>query len=54
MIEWKTEGTKIYQQLAVDMQNEWRACEPLTEAGESNEAIDKVNYKTWTESKTNT
>ncbi len=29
MIQWKTEGTKIYQQLAADMQNEWKICEPL-------------------------
>src|ERR1035437_6981003 len=28
MIEWKTKGTKIYQQLATDMQNEWKVCEP--------------------------
>lgn len=52
MIEWKTEGTKIYQQLAADMQKEWKACEPLREAGEGNKAIDKINYKTWNESKT--
>ena len=31
MIEWKTGGTKIYQQLAIDMQKEWKACEPIGE-----------------------
>jgi phenylacetic acid degradation protein/carnitine operon protein CaiE len=31
MLNWKTEGTKIYQQLAADMQNEWKPCEPLRE-----------------------
>ncbi|MFN8264904.1 MAG: transferase hexapeptide repeat family protein [Chitinophagaceae bacterium] len=29
MINWKTEGTKLYQQLATDMNNEWKECEPL-------------------------
>jgi len=31
MIQWKTEGTKIYQQLAKDMHTEWKECEPLRE-----------------------
>ncbi|MEO8567686.1 MAG: transferase hexapeptide repeat family protein [Ginsengibacter sp.] len=52
MIEWKTEGTKIYQQLAVDMQNDWRLCEPLRENIEQ-KANSDTNYKTWNESKTN-
>ena len=29
MINWKTEGTKLYQQLATDMNNEWKECDPL-------------------------
>lgn len=29
MIAWKTEGTKLYQQLPKDMQAHWNACEPL-------------------------
>lgn len=29
MIQWKTEGTRVYQQLASDMQTEWKECEPL-------------------------
>lgn len=31
MIHWKTEGTKIYQQLAKDMHTDWKECEPLRE-----------------------
>ncbi len=50
MIEWKTEGTKIYQQLAADMQNEWRLCEPLRENIEQ-KANSDTNYKTWNEEK---
>ena len=50
MIQWKTEGTKIYQQLASDMQNEWKICEPLREAVE--EKISTTpNYKTWNKTK---
>src|SRR3984885_6114204 len=36
MLHWKTEGTKIYQQLAADMQNDWMQCEPLREISEQN------------------
>lgn len=31
MIEWKTEGTKLYQQLPAGMQQHWNECEPLRE-----------------------
>ena len=50
MIEWKTEGTKIYQQLAMDMKNEWKPCEPLRELP-SETQNQETNYKTWTETK---
>ncbi|HSN10071.1 MAG TPA: transferase hexapeptide repeat family protein [Hanamia sp.] len=50
MIDWKTKGTKIYQQLTVDMKKEWKACEPLREAPEENENMD-FDYKTWNEIK---
>ena len=50
MIKWKTEGTKIYQQLAKDMKTEWKVCEPLREAKSENEKVD-FDYKTWNETK---
>ena len=50
MLNWKTEGTKIYQQLAADMQNEWKLCEPLRELSEEKITSDR-NYKTWEEMK---
>jgi phenylacetic acid degradation protein len=50
MIEWKTEGTKIYQQLAVDMKKEWMSCEALKEIPEQIINSNK-NYKTWGETK---
>jgi phenylacetic acid degradation protein len=50
MIEWKTEGTKIYQQLAADMQNEWKPCEPLREIAKQ-DINSNTGYKTWRETK---
>ena len=50
MIEWKSQGTKLYQQLPGDMLNGWMECEPLHDIPE-NRAITMGNYKTWNESK---
>lgn len=50
MIAWKTEGTKIYKQLAAEMQNELKACEPLREISEQKIDSNK-NYKTWNETR---
>jgi phenylacetic acid degradation protein/carnitine operon protein CaiE len=50
MITWKSEGTKVYQQLSNDMKNEWKVCEPLREIPKENENYDS-NYKTWTETR---
>jgi carbonic anhydrase/acetyltransferase-like protein (isoleucine patch superfamily) len=46
MIGWKTEGTKVYQQLAADCQHELIECEPLRDIQlqQKNEATD---YKIW-------
>ena len=50
MIAWKTAGTKVYQQLAADMKNEWKVCEPLRESTPDNGKMD-VDYKTWNDTK---
>jgi phenylacetic acid degradation protein/carnitine operon protein CaiE len=50
MIEWKTEGTKIYQQLTADMKKEWKVCEPLREVPRES-ADNDFDYKTWNETK---
>lgn len=50
MIAWKSEGTKIYQQLSVDMKNEWKECETLRTPAVGNDYID-LQYKTWDEMK---
>ncbi len=31
MMEWKTEGTKLYQSLPAEMREHWNACQPLKE-----------------------
>jgi phenylacetic acid degradation protein len=35
MVNWKTEGTRLYQQLAVECQQYLVACEPLREVPEN-------------------
>jgi carbonic anhydrase/acetyltransferase-like protein (isoleucine patch superfamily) len=50
MINWKTEGTKLYQQLPKDMFDSWAACEPLRTVPEER-LPQSANYKTWNENK---
>lgn len=45
MIAWKTEGTKVYQQLAADMLQHWEPCEPLRSKEEKQEQ--QKDYKPW-------
>jgi phenylacetic acid degradation protein/carnitine operon protein CaiE len=46
MIAWKTEGTRLYQQLPDDMRASWKPCEPLTEPPADLELQASV-YATW-------
>ncbi|MEX0636314.1 MAG: transferase hexapeptide repeat family protein [Ferruginibacter sp.] len=46
MINWKTMGTLLYQQLPDDMHTFWKPCEPLTELP-SGMVLQESNYKTW-------
>jgi len=50
MITWKTEGTKLYQQLPSDMHESWKSCEPLIEIPQDRTVI-YPEYKTWNETK---
>jgi phenylacetic acid degradation protein len=50
MIQWKTEGTKLYQQLPKDLFEGWAACEPLRTVPE-NRQPQSTHYKTWNEKK---
>ena len=46
MIEWKTEGTKLYQKLPDDCRATLKPCEPLREIPADRKIQDKI-YKTW-------
>jgi len=46
MINWKTKGTALYQQLPSDMKKSWKAVEPLTEIPKDWPAQESL-YKTW-------
>ena len=50
MIAWKTEGTKLYQQLPSDMHESWKPCEPLVEIPK-NRTVVYPDFKTWNETK---
>jgi len=50
MIAWKTEGTKLYQQLPKDMMANFKPCEPLREISE-NHHLQSDGYKTWRQSR---
>jgi len=50
MITWKTEGTKLYQQLPSDIHESWKVCEPLNEIPQDRTII-YPEYKTWNETK---
>lgn len=46
MMQWKTEGTKLYQSLPKQMFETWHECEPLT-APPNEEKIQEELFKTW-------
>jgi phenylacetic acid degradation protein len=50
MMQWKTQGTKLYQQLPLQMQQHWVPCEALTEIPLNYTAPEGI-YKTWGETK---
>lgn len=50
MLEWKKEGTKIYQQLPADCYASLKPCEPLRSIPADRKVQDNI-YKTWNETK---
>lgn len=48
MIQWKSDGTALYQSLPKEMQESWKECEPLT-AVPADRPGQEVLYKTWKE-----
>ena len=50
MLEWKSMGTALYQQLPASMHAEWEPCEPLTEVEDRGLKVE-VLYETWNQLK---
>ena len=50
MLEWKSDGTRLYQQLPAMMRESWKQVEPLRSVPE-NRPSQTVSYQTWTETK---
>jgi len=46
MIDWKTQGTQLYQSLPKEMFESWKECEPLR-AVDANRPSQETLYKTW-------
>jgi carbonic anhydrase/acetyltransferase-like protein (isoleucine patch superfamily) len=46
MLEWKTEGTRLYQSLPAAMRESWEPCEPLREVPKHRPA-QAGDYKPW-------
>jgi len=51
MIAWKTEGTKLYQQLPTDCYKTLRECEPLREKEADRPKNQQYFFKTWADKK---
>ncbi len=51
MIDWKTQGTQLYQQLPADCYNTLRECEPLREKEENRPGPQQYFFKTWADKK---
>ena len=50
MLQWKTEGTLLYQQLPKDLMQGWKETEPLRNIP-ADRSMDYPAYKTWNETK---
>jgi len=54
MLAWKTEGTRLYQGLPARLHASLRACEPLRERTDEQEALraaQDASYRTWRETR---
>lgn len=50
MVNWKTEGTKLYQQLPAQYYATMKECEPLREVPKDRK-VQNADYKTWDQTK---
>lgn len=51
MIEWKSEGTKLYQQLPAELYVSLKECLPLRNISEQKQQRDNSTYQTWNKTK---
>lgn len=51
MINWKTEGTKLYQKLPKELHENLIPCEPLRKKTDDSEVQRESSYNTWKQSK---
>jgi carbonic anhydrase/acetyltransferase-like protein (isoleucine patch superfamily) len=51
MIRWKTEGTKLYQQLPGQLHDSLQECKPLRKEPEDRPSSQSTNYETWGKTK---
>lgn len=51
MLAWKTEGTRLYQQLPAQLHATLRECEPLRESLPNRPSAQPPTYETWQERK---
>ncbi len=51
MMQWKSEGTRIYQNLAGEMHTQWKECEPLRETKVQQGIQMDSRYETWNREK---
>ena len=51
MMNWKTEGTKLYRQLPKEMFASWKECEPLRDVLLQKKNPDRKIYTPWNEKK---
>jgi phenylacetic acid degradation protein len=50
MLQWKTDGTRLYQQLPAMMRESWKVCEPLREVP-ADRPVQSASYLTWNREK---
>ena len=51
MIDWKTQGTKLYQKLPEECKYHMKECLPLTEIEKNRKEKQKITFKTWKKTK---
>lgn len=51
MLQWKSQGTALYQLLPQQMKRVWEPCEPLRELPTNQKIPDAPTYNTWNQTK---